>query len=1077
MPLPRRAIGGSIVVILAAVTYPLLLHAQDAAGASITGVIADQQGAVVPDATVVIRNISTGAVLTTTSTAEGLYYMPDLPPSIYEVRAEKSGFAPAIVREIKLNVGDQRDVNFRLALAGVTTEITVTATTPLVESGKTDVSSVVDDKLFTSLPTNDGGVGPSNDYANLAVTVPGVRFDFSLSSDLIGPGAYNNRGNVYNVDGGNITDAISSGRDALGASLNEVQEFQVLTNNYAAEYGQAGAIIINVITKSGTNQFHGDGHAYFRGRNFSASNFFYNLTPDAQFRRAPFQKQEWGITAGGPIIKNRTFWFASFEKTHQQVPITIFPNGDGGVTLPQPINEILWSAKLDQELTSKHHFSVRFNVQRQFTDNFGSPGPLDPESLDVMDFHDYNLNIGLRSALTTHLVNEARFFVHRFLIDLLSKSTQPGQLGANFYRGSDFCCPQRGVQYRYQYIDNLTWVRGTHTLKTGLNITHFPYTTRFQQFHFGVYGGFPNPAPDPGLPTKFTIAVGPGTVRSSDNIYGFYVQDSWRARPSLTLNYGLRYDVEAGAFRGGTIPAAVPGGCLQSNGLIPACSGDHNNFQPRLGIAWSPQFRQGILHRLFGDPDRSVVRLSFAEVTQLAFLNIVLDSLNFDGLNLLTVTINDPQFIQTWFPRLPPPTAIAPFIPTNLTFFGRVRPISNHLRNPEMRHASMMIARQLANDFVLDLGYIGVFGFGQFGERDTNAPPVLPDPAHPGFFFLGARPDPHFDAIRTNENSRTSAYHGLVSSVRKKLSHHLQLQASYTFSKTLASTEDFVGVLSEPGDPQNIRAERAVAANDVRHLANFGLRLDSQKIFRKGLLKTPFGDWTVGILGQLQSGRTYPVLTGDTAFFSSSFQPQRPNVLPDGTVVTTNIASSSGTNLLVGPNGALACGCPQTTFLAPPGANPGGAIDSFTGDLVDFQFLNGNLGRNAGLGDPYYRLDTSFTRSFHFVPGHENLRLELRADFFNIFNHTNFPGSSSLDVLNLLPISADPNCRACLNAQTGRYVGSDGRILHLADLRHGRVSPNLLNPVFGPPGNVGGLGDPTATDVPRQIQLSVSVKW
>jgi hypothetical protein len=111
------------------------------------------------------------------------------------------------------------------------------------------------------------------------------------------------------------------------------------------------------------------------------------------------------------------------------------------------------------------------------------------------------------------------------------------------------------------------------------------------------------------------------------------------------------------------------------------------------------------------------------------------------------------------------------------------------------------------------------------------------------------------------------------------------------------------------------------------------------------------------------------------------------------------------------------------------------------------------------------------------VPGHENLGLELRADFFNIFNHTNFQGFNGLGVLNLLPLSAVPNCRACLNAQTGRYIGSDGRILHVADLRHGRVSPNLLNPIFGPPGNLGGLGDPTATDVPRQIQLSVRVKW
>jgi carboxypeptidase family protein/TonB-dependent receptor-like protein len=1059
-------------------------HAQTAATGTILGAIVDPQRSGVPGAKVVVHNVDTGIERTATTTAEGLYRVPDLPPGNYEIRVEAPGFSKAIVKEIHLYVGDARDVNFKLALASVATQVTVTGAVPLVETSRTDISSVVDDKLFANLPASDGGTGPSNDYANLAVTVPGVRFDFSgNSTDLIGPGAYNLRGNVYNVDGGNITDQIGSGRDALGASLNEVQEFQVITNNYTAEYGQAGAIIINVITKSGTNDFHGDGHAYFRGRNFAASNFFYNLTPESQFRRAPFQKQEWGATAGGPVWRNCAFWFASLEETHEEVPTTIFPDGGVGITLPQPVNEILWSVKFDDELSKNHHLSGRFNVQRQFSDNLNLGGGLvDPESLLVSRIHDHTLNFGLTSSLTTQTSNVFRFFWHRSLNALDPKSTQPGQLGANFFRGAFPCCPQAGTQHRYQYTDNLTWTHATHTLKTGLDITHYPYFILFQQFHFGLYAGFPNPAPDPGLPTVFTIGVGPGKVDASDDIYGFYLQDSWKLEPNLTVNYGLRYDLEAGAFRGGTISAPVPGGCLQANGLIPACSSDHNNFQPRVGIAWSPRFESGFLGRLFGGPDRSVVRLSAAEITQMAFLNVVLDSRNFDGVNVSTISINDPTFIQTFYPNEPPASAVAAFIPANISFFGRVRPISNHLHNPETRNASLMFARQIGKDFVLDLGYIGVFGFGQFGERDLNSPPVLPDPTHVGFFFFGSRPNAHFDAIRTNENSRTSAYHGLVLQVRKQLSHHIQFQAGYTFSKTIASTEDFYGT-SEPGDPRNIRPERALAQNDVRHLASFGARLDTARIFHNAFLRSVFGNWTIGMLGQMQSGRPYPVSTGDVPFFSSFFPgvgaetQQRPNVLPDGTIVATNIASSSGTNLLVGPNGAIACGCPQTTFLAPLAADPGGAIDSFTGELVDFQSVNGNLGRDVALGDSYYRFDASFAKSFPLVPRRETVRLELRADFFNIFNHPNFRGFNGLDILNLLPISNDPNCRACLNAQTGRYVGSDGRILRIQDLRHGRVSRDILNPVFGPPGNEGGLGDPTGTDVPRLIQLSVAIKW
>jgi hypothetical protein len=194
-------------------------------------------------------------------------------------------------------------------------------------------------------------------------------------------------------------------------------------------------------------------------------------------------------------------------------------------------------------------------------------------------------------------------------------------------------------------------------------------------------------------------------------------------------------------------------------------------------------------------------------------------------------------------------------------------------------------------------------------------------------------------------------------------------------------------------------------------------------------------------------------------------------VLPDGTLVSTNIGSHGGSTLLVGPNGRAACNCPQTTFLAPADASPSGAIDSFTGDVVDFQFVNGNLARNMGRGDPYFRFDLSFIKSFRVVPGHEQMRLEFKLDAFNIFNHTNFLGFNGNNDLNVLPISADSNCRLCLNAQTGRYIGADGRVLTVQDLRNGRVSRDVQNGVFG------GLGDPTSTDIARTLQLSVRFRW
>jgi Carboxypeptidase regulatory-like domain/TonB dependent receptor len=1074
------------LLMLTAILMSLLtVSIAQTATATIVGTVLDPQGAVVSNANVVARNVDTGIERTTKSTSEGLYRFGNLPPGVYDVRVDAQGFSRAEAKAVKLQVGEQRDVNFSLLVTGATATVTVTGAEPLVETGKTDVSSVIDSKQVATLPTTtsfNGIGGVANDYAGLATIAPGVKYDFtSISSDLIGPGAVNNRGIQVNVDGGTISDQVVSGRDSLGASVEEVKEFQVLTNSYNAEYGQSGGVVLNVITKSGTNGFHGDGHYYTRGRNLTASNFFYNTSDPAAFRRAPFHKYEGGFTAGGPLIKDRTFWFTSFEQTRQGTPLQLTPPG-GSIDLTQPTKELLWSAKIDHKLSANNSISARFNLQRDLQDNLlvQIANFAAPESLVSQFVHDHTLNISLTSTPTQHIVNEGRFFWHRLLSGTPTKTDQPGQQGANFYIGAAFCCPQAADQNRYQFIDNLSWTHSAHTIKTGFNISHFPYFSLFTQFHDGLYKGFPRPAPNPGLPTQFQVGIGPAQVNATDNIYGFYVQDTWKLKSNLTFNYGVRYDLEDGAFKGGTIKADVKGGCLQGNGIVPACSSDHNNFQPRIGLAWSPHHENGFMHTIFGDPDKSVIRASFAEVTQLAYLNVSLDSLNFDGVNLFTTTFRQSS-VLSFFPNRPPDSLLSSLRAPG--FFGRVRPIANNLHNPEVRHYNLSITRQIGRTFVLDVGYVGVLGYGLFGERDTNFPIIKADPSHSGFFYFGARPDPRLDAVRTNENSRTSAYHGLLVSATKRLSHHFQFQVGYALSKQLSSSEDFFG-LSEPGDVTNVRAERALAQSDTRHQGNFGLVFDTERLIQTSFLRHVVNDWTIGVIGQLQSGRPYPVSTGDVPFATSAFfgagneSQQRPNVLPDGTLMATNIASAFGTNLNVSQAGKAVCNCPQTTFLAPADADPRGSVDTFTGDLVDFKSVNGNLVRNAGHGSPYYRFDLSFIKAF---PIRERMRLEFKADVFNIFNHPLFLLFNTNDVLSLMAVSTDPNCRGCLNAHTGQYIGADGRVLKIQDLQSGRVSRDLQNGIFATlnPGGIRGqgIGDPSGTDISRTVQLSVRFRW
>jgi hypothetical protein len=1114
---------------LAAVVVLLLTagaYGQSASFAIFTGRAQDPQGASVAGATVTATNQETGIVRTTQTTSDGLYRLDDLPPGIYDVVVEARSFARVEVKNVNLWVGEQRDVNFNLALAGKKQSVTVTSELPLIESTKTDVSTMIDDKDVANLPTTtsfEGVGGVSNDFEGLAVSAPGMRYDYtSDSSDLVGPGNVNDRGITVNVDGGNIWDEaqILVARDALGASVDEVKEFQVLTNNYNAEYGQAGSIILNVVTKSGTNDVHGDFHAYFRGRNLESSTYFYNLSDPT--RRAPFFKHEYGFTAGGPFVKNRLFWFTSLEDTAQGAPVTSLPFGDS-ITINQPVNELLWSAKVDANLTDKHLLTVRYNVQRDTSSNVllnTPPGSTDPSGLVNSTIHDSGLNIGLISTLTAQTVNEARFFWHRFLLSTLTASTLPAEALPNAYVGADFCCPQGDYQNRFQYIDNLAWTRGSHAFKFGVNISHFPIQALFQQFHYGEYSNFARgpctnsffPQADGQCPSQFTIGLGPGAVNVADDIYGIYAQDTWQFRRNITVNYGLRYDKEDGAFTGGTVPdPQVPGGCLQSNSLIPACGSDNLNWQPRLGIAWSPSFGNGIGHWLFGDPGKSVIRAAGGRITEMADLNVTVNSRIFDGNTLFTqsitagsigsVGITTGEQVLSTYPNRPSASLLDLFKPVG--YYGRVRPISPTLKNPQVDMFSLVYQRQIGSSFTYSIGYQGVFAHGLFGEKDTNFPTPIADPAHPGYFYMPGVPNSAFGPIRTVFSDRESGYNALMVTAVKRMSHHIQFQGSYVWSHTLSDGEDFFG-LSEPGNPlAPLSLDNASAQNDLRHLVNFNFVSDTNNLFETPVVRTILNNWTLGMMSTLQSGRPFPVSTGDASFTGLNFTDlgsetmQRPNVCtagssapgcagaPIGALVATNIGSISGTNLEVGPAGVAACvaagltdcAALKTTFAAPAGASTSGPVDSFTGTPVDFQYIDGNLVRNAGQSLAIYRFDISLTKAIK-VPKWESASLELKMDVFNLFNHPGFIFNNSFDALNLLLLPAltvngapNPNFNctvSCLNPFTGLYLGTNGQPLKLA---------NFQRATFDAAKNFTGLGGPAGEVTPRIIQLAVRFRW
>jgi hypothetical protein len=442
------------------------------------------------------------------------------------------------------------------------------------------------------------------------------------------------------------------------------------------------------------------------------------------------------------------------------------------------------------------------------------------------------------------------------------------------------------------------------------------------------------------------------------------------------------------------------------------------------------------------------------------------------------------------YPNAPSASVLAAFAPAGSGQFGRVRPISPNLKNPEMRMVNFGVEHQFTNTLMAGAQFIGQYGFGLFGERDRNAPPLIADPAHAGFFYYGPRPNTHFGAIRTNENSRTSSYNGLLVDVQKKFSNHVQFVGSYTWAHALTSGEDFFG-LSEPGDFVNIKPERGPAFNDIRHAANMGVVLDSGRLTTNRYAGFIANNLGLSWVGQIQSGRPYPISTGASEFGNGSRffgagseTQQRPNVLPDGTLSVAGLGSAFGDLGLFantpGPNGSHAacvsagftdayCNSLQNTFLAPGAASGSGSVDVLSGETVDFKQANGNLVRDAGRGSPFAKFDASLHKAYS-IPGRENIKVDVRFDAFNIFNHSNWTSFNTNDVLTSLPFSLDNTCTGC-QRPNGTFVGNNGHVLHLSDLQHGKVSKNLASPVF----NL--LGDPGADDSPRKLQFSFHVRF
>jgi hypothetical protein len=863
-----RRVPMLVLISLAAAAAPLWCQSGDQA--SLAGTAIDASGALVAGAHVKVRDLSTSFAASTTTDNHGMFRFAILPVGHYELKAEHDGFATVQVNNIDLPVGANLALTLRFKVANAKESMTVTEDAPILEKSRSQLSTTIDDRFISDLPVN------GRDFTAFVLLTPGVTMDARGGLSFAGQRAMNS----LLLDGINYDDPfwgqqmsgfILDGRQPYPVSQDAVREFQVNSNAYSAEFGRAGGGVINTVTKSGTNDFHGSGFWFYRDKSMNANdpvNKLFGLP------KSPFHFNQFGTTLGGPIRRNRLFFFFNYEGLRSNIPNAVFLNLPAGFQLSPdptiasfqqialdylapraaswvwPVAQNDYLGKLDWQLSERHRLTALWDTQR-----FTGGGALDIDPQNAFEHTMSNPTnadtaaVSLTSAISSRTVNVVRFgYLHvtggfgpvgfNPEASIFEKSQRVLTIGRNA------ASPQESPFRQFQWSDTLHHDRGAHAVKLGADVLVDRIRFFFAQNYSGSYTfdslesfgrnltGQPQPLPSDTYIQAFS-GFGEHGVATHPNFTSFagFVEDTWRVRPSLTLNLGLRYDLQAIDKP----PVRNPSPALLAVGLdTSALPTDMHNFAPRVGIAWSPAPSSHLLLRAgYGifyalTPSALTSRAHFQN-------GITTQIRTFDGSSSLASLIPmypnnfcgapDPSGIP---PNCAPPDAGAS-VPT-LQLFSR------RYRQPYVQQGSLGLEVQASKDLVVSGSYTVSKGTHLQQVRDVNlggsVPATIPIANSKTFLsyraFQEPRPIAGFDRILVFHSDANSIYHGLAIQVSKRFSANFQALASYTLSKVIDNNPNVYalnpgpsasGLVQNPTDPSS---DRGPGSNDQRHRFTLG---------------------------------------------------------------------------------------------------------------------------------------------------------------------------------------------------------------------------------------------------------------
>jgi outer membrane receptor protein involved in Fe transport len=798
--------------------------AQQSTG-TIAGRMVDDQGAAVPGVTVTGRNTETGFTRTSVSDAEGSYRLTALPVGTYDLTAELQGFSRIENKGIVLSVGQTLEVSMTLKVASLQESVTVTGETPLIESRSSSVGGVVDIGRIESLPLN------GRQFANLAATIPGVGLGFhsdptksSQFSPQINGG--NGRNVNYQIDGGDNNDDTVGGLLQL-FPLEAIQEFNFVTQRFKAEYGRSNGGVMNIVTKSGTNDLRGSWFTLLRDKSLNSRTFSEEIS---NLEKQDYRRYQFGGSFGGPIARDRAHFFGAVERTQQDTRQAVdtrglFPADDG--VFDTPLRENLLTGKVTANLNPFHYVSVRYGRN-------SNSQPYDATlrntrsawSISENTFNSFNLNHNW--VVGGSKLNEFVFQYADFGNHIPLSSNDPWLIFPNgVRRGANPNTPQTTEQQKWQFRNDFSWtLTGLgglgHDMKAGVNWIHEPHL--FITFNGGA-------APQLTLNAdaldatirQVTFQGGAADVNIPLDLYALYVQDDWRVNDRLTLNLGLRYDyvdnmpvdqssnpnfqvlqAAGAAGRFSNFPFLEDFGQSQQN--------DRDNIQPRVGFAYD----------LEGN-GRNVIRGGWGIYTDFGYTNanVLFPALDTAGGHGQVFFVNNPSGIVkadgTFFTANDPISSINHLntVDTSLApLLGQVA--SPRLEQPYSRQTNFGWAHQLDTATAITVDYVRVEG----REINIRFRPNTQVSGVNRLADLALRPNNL--SFRVAVSKGESTYDGLILGLRRRMSRGFDLTASYTLGKATsiigtANDELDQNFIQDATDPLNPVNQGPSSRTDARH--------------------------------------------------------------------------------------------------------------------------------------------------------------------------------------------------------------------------------------------------------------------